>query len=278
MEIKKCKSIYFSLTDTTKKVVDSIVRGLDTKEVEVLNLNKSVLSKEEAIVIDSDIVVIGVPVYGGRIVKKAQDALEKIDGRGKLAILVAVYGNISPGLAIEQLYDICTRKNLKVVGIGTFIGEHSFSTEEAKVGYKRPNEDDIIMAQEFGQRVRQKLIDNSNETDFIVKPKFIKIYIAKVINKIYKIMPQKSGNVVTDVPIINKELCNKCGLCVKNCPVNAISNDENLSIDNKKCIRCFRCVKKCSKEARKINYRLRPLVSSVLNFAGGKPKENKIKL
>ena len=60
--------------------------------------------------------------------------------------------------------------------------------------------------------------------------------------------------------------------------MNAINNDENLSIDKKKCIRCFRCAKKCPKGARTIKYKLNPLVSYVLNLAGSKHRDNEIKL
>lgn len=278
MDIKKCKVIFFSPTDTTKKILDSIVDGLGVQEVDVLNLNKYDRSKKTKIVIDSDIVVIGSPVYGGRIVNEAQDVFEKIEGRGKLVILVTVYGNISPGISIDQLYDISTRKGLKVVGMGTFIGEHSFSTEKAKVGYKRPNADDIIFAREFGKKVREKLVNDTDNIDAIVKPNFIKRCICRVINKVYKVIPQRSGSVVTDIPIINKDICNRCGLCIENCPMNAINNDKNLSIDKDKCIRCFRCAKKCPKGARKIKYKLTPLVSYVLNLAGSKYRDNEIKL
>ncbi|KUO65837.1 MAG: NADH dehydrogenase [Gracilibacter sp. BRH_c7a] len=46
---------------------------------------------------------------------------------------------------------------------------------------------------------------------------------------------------------IDNELCKKCGLCVKNCPVNAISGDKHTpySIDLETCIKCGICVEKC---------------------------------
>ncbi len=43
--------------------------------------------------------------------------------------------------------------------------------------------------------------------------------------------------------------CTSCGLCARQCPAQAISN-ENLKIaDSKKCISCMRCVVQCPQSA-----------------------------
>ncbi len=46
---------------------------------------------------------------------------------------------------------------------------------------------------------------------------------------------------------LDKELCIECGLCIKNCPVNAISDD--FVIDMDKCTRCNSCIEVCPKDA-----------------------------
>jgi len=47
--------------------------------------------------------------------------------------------------------------------------------------------------------------------------------------------------------VITQEVCKKCGLCARNCPVNAISGsrEEGYKIDTKKCIKCGACIGKC---------------------------------
>ncbi|MBO5307150.1 MAG: 4Fe-4S binding protein [Lentisphaeria bacterium] len=46
---------------------------------------------------------------------------------------------------------------------------------------------------------------------------------------------------------LDRSLCVKCRLCIKNCPVGAISDD--FVIDNNKCTRCNSCMAACPKKA-----------------------------
>ena len=47
--------------------------------------------------------------------------------------------------------------------------------------------------------------------------------------------------------IVNPDLCRKCGLCAKNCPVTCISGDRQTPyvIDQSKCIKCGTCLEVC---------------------------------
>ena len=52
------------------------------------------------------------------------------------------------------------------------------------------------------------------------------------------------------MPWVNKNKCTGCGLCVRQCPVNAISMKEGKAeIDMDKCIRCGKCHDICPQEA-----------------------------
>jgi len=52
------------------------------------------------------------------------------------------------------------------------------------------------------------------------------------------------------MPWIDKNRCTGCGICVRQCPVNAISMKEGKAeIDMDKCIRCGKCHDVCPQEA-----------------------------
>ena len=48
-------------------------------------------------------------------------------------------------------------------------------------------------------------------------------------------------------PQFKVNLCTHCSKCIKNCPVNAISDD--FVIDADKCTRCTSCMEVCPKKA-----------------------------
>ena len=50
---------------------------------------------------------------------------------------------------------------------------------------------------------------------------------------------------------INQEKCKRCGLCARNCPVQAIigNREEGYKIDQTKCIKCGLCASKCNFKA-----------------------------
>ena len=53
------------------------------------------------------------------------------------------------------------------------------------------------------------------------------------------------------MPWINEDMCVGCGVCVDDCPVDAIElkDDQKAFINEDECIRCGRCHEVCPEEA-----------------------------
>ena len=53
------------------------------------------------------------------------------------------------------------------------------------------------------------------------------------------------------MPWVNQEMCNGCGICIDECPVEVITFNEmnKAQIDEESCIRCAKCHDVCPEEA-----------------------------
>ena len=67
--------------------------------------------------------------------------------------------------------------------------------------------------------------------------------------------------------------CQRCGLCARECPVQAIPRDEPHKVDKRKCITCMHCVSVCPVEARDLKGLLMKIGERKLSesCAGRKP-------
>ncbi|BCZ48326.1 ferredoxin [Clostridium gelidum] len=259
MIINSATSIYFSPTGTTKKIIDQIIKGMGLEKVNLVDLTLPKIRESVLNEINEDIVLIGVPVYEDKVPEILLEFLNNLKGNNKPVILVCVYGNITDGITLNELYEITENNGFKVIAAGSFIGEHSFSTKKLPVAEGRPNYEDLSRAEIFGAEIVEKLKRINEISDIHIKIPEGKIELmAKVVSK-------NSARMFTKQPMVDKSICNDCGVCVYFCPMAAI-NQDTLDINEDKCIRCFACVKRCPKKAREIIYKKKLLVTNVLRF------------
>lgn len=244
----------------------AFAEGLDCEKQSILDITSLIIRGEEVPKIDEDLILIGMPVYEEKIPDVARDYFLNLNGADKPVVLIAVYGNIGFGLSLIELKEISKQVNLQVVAAAAFIGEHSFSTTDNPIAKNRPDKLDLQKAREFGERVKE-ILRGIPSGEYVVEPE-----ISGHLPLMARILPKNSAPRFTYAPIVDRDLCNDCGICVKSCPMAAIDPDD-LSINEDKCLRCFSCVKKCKKKARKIKYKKKTLVTNVLRLRGRKRKE-----
>ena len=70
------------------------------------------------------------PVYGGKVAPLAMERLQGIRASGSPVVLVVVYGNRAYEKALIELDAFASAQGFKVIAGATFVGEHSYSTEQ----------------------------------------------------------------------------------------------------------------------------------------------------
>ncbi|MCT4620057.1 MAG: EFR1 family ferrodoxin [Marinisporobacter sp.] len=242
---KKINTMFFSATDTTKKVVvqvaNKIAENMD-EEIDVNHMDFTLpeARKEPTYFTEEDLVVVGIPVYAGRVPNVLLKYLNTIEGNGALAIPIVLYGNRNYDDALIELRDILIDNGFKVIAGGAFIGEHSFSKILAK---NRPDEKDLAIANDFAHEIYKKITRQDEIENVVVKGNtpYRPYYRPKnkegVSVDIRKVKPKTSDN------------CIDCKLCVSVCPMGSIDKDD-VSKFNGICIKCGACIKKCPAGAK----------------------------
>jgi ferredoxin len=236
MTIKNIKIICFSPTNSTKRILQTIASGLTAESTEILDITLPNSLSIEDMKIKADLVLIGVPVYAGRVPLTAVERLQKLTAQGVPAILVAVYGNRHYDDALLELNDIAIAAGFKPIAAGTFIAEHSFATEEYPIAKSRPDAEDLTKAKQFGEEIVKKF-KSTESPDLIKVPG----------NLPYK----ERGPALGIAPDTDKNLCINCMKCVSACPTSAIPTNDPTITNADKCILCCACIKVCPVEARK---------------------------
>lgn len=270
MIIDKIVNIYFSPTHSTEKIVNSILKGMGIGDQRVINLNS--LKQRYSVrfhFLPSEVVILGIPVYEERIPTLLYPVLYKIKGQHQLMILVVTYGNISPGIALKQLYGIMSDQGFKITAAASFIGEHSFSVADTKFAPGRPDNQDLKKAVLFGEQIHKK-IKSAKKIEDIQE-----LHIGGKLLSMGRFLPKHSEMLFAHAPDINQQLCQRCYQCLESCPVNAIDSF-SLKSREKLCIRCFACVRHCPTNARKVVFKRAILVRTLLKKLAKKRKEPKI--
>lgn len=233
MDIANIRTIFFSPTGTSKKIVQAIAEGAQVSQpVKHINLTPPTHPTQVSIA-DNELAIIAVPVYAGRVASLAVERLREISGNNSPAIIVALYGNRDFDDALVELRDIMTAQAFNVIAACAFIGEHSYSSEAMPTAQGRPDANDLKVAKEFGTKIMQQLL-SGQQPDSIDVPGDT---------------PYKDG--ITNLPFtpaVDTEECTQCEECIAICPTGAISLNGEIHIDVDSCIFCCACLKVCPVE------------------------------
>lgn len=245
IDYKNIFTMFFSGTDRTKIVTKSLAEALEKElELPLTIIDFSLPKKRESRFKfnKEDILVIGTPVYAGRVPNVLLNFLNGIVGGGALAIPLVTFGNRNYDDALIELRDILIKNDFKPIGAGAFVGEHSFSDQLSK---DRPNEDDLSLAETLAKKVAKKILSKafSNEV--------LEVKGTKYPYRGYFKPLDKDGNFISILKVKPKtnEDCIDCKICARVCSMGSIDFND-VSQVNGICIKCCACIKKCPQGAK----------------------------
>lgn len=236
MKIAKIHLVYFSPTGTTRATVRNIARGLRGEQVIEHDWTLPAGRETELTVPENDLVVFGMPVYGGRIPSPFHGGLPSVGSA--LAVSVVVYGNRDYDDALIELVNQCEEAGFHTLAAGAFVARHSLNP---RMGTGRPDADDARREILFGENIMRKI--EGLESVRMLERIEVK---GNVPYREFKPMPL--------APDLNSKRCIACGKCAAGCPVQVISPLTFRLVEPKKCIFCNRCVVSCPKQARGLSF------------------------
>ncbi len=176
-----------------------------------------------------DLTVLAAPVFGGRIPALTAGQIQKLNGTGKKAVTLAVYGNRAFEDALLELNETAAGAGFEIVASGALIAQHSIVPE---VGKGRPDSQDAAGIRAFAQNVLAKLESGSRRPVTVPGNH-----------------PYKTGAPSSATPV-SLPSCKLCGRCAAVCPVEAISLTKESVTTSAACMMCMACAAACPEKAR----------------------------
>lgn len=227
--------LYFSATDTTAKIVKEIACGIGESITEY-DITLPAGRQKELNFDSDDLIIIGVPVYAGRVPEFLIDYFTKVKGNQTKAVFIVVYGNRDYEDALLELKDSFEHNGFIGIAGGAFIGEHSYSE---KLATGRPDHDDLKYAHEFGMKIKE-IVNNKKNQAMVQKLSVKGNY------------PYKERKPQQPIAPETNDKCINCGICATHCPMDAIDLLNFRVVDANKCVKCCRCIKRCLVHAKAI--------------------------
>ena len=242
----KCLIVYFSQTNSTKIIAESIGSAIKdlSWDVELINIKYDKIENIK----EYDLIGFGTPVYYYRLPFLVEDYLKSLpDLKNKPVFSFITYGTYYFDVPIK-IDNILNDKNTITLGFFSARGADKYLgylQQGVLFSNNHPNKQEIGEAKTFAKSIIENFTDKTELDKKLVNNKKNIVYNFESLftNRLL------INNIYSKLFSVNKN-CLGCGKCVKKCP------QDNISLDNKKtpqwgknCELCFLCEIVCPVQA-----------------------------
>ena len=261
MKIKNVTAAFFSPTGNAKKIVTTIAEVIADRagvSVKTIDFTLPQARNDDGQKGDGplyvfgpgELVVIGTPVYAGRIPNKILPAFQTLfEGNGALAVPVVTFGNRSFDNGLIEVRMEMEKHGFHTIAGAAFVSEHVFSSQLAT---GRPNDEDMQVIRQFAADAAAKIegLAEGPHDGMAEIPAPIQVKGEDPIPGYYRPLGAdgKPAVFLKAKPKTTDD-CNDCGLCAKLCPMGSISPEDFRTITGV-CVKCHACVKACPVHAK----------------------------
>ncbi len=245
MELKKIYAVYFSAVGNTKKAVEMLagkIAGELDVPWEAIDFTLPA-AREQAYCFDkTNLVVFGTPVYAGRVPNKVLPFVQTLfEGNDALAVPVVTFGNRSFDDGLMEMRNELEEHGFHTIAAAALTAPHVMSD---MIAADRPDEEDVHRLREFSKEIAAK----TSEIRCGQGP--IAVDGRDPVGPYYTPLQEDGtpAKFLKAKPKTREELCTKCGICVKVCPMGSISEDM-ITVEGI-CIKCQACIRKCPEHAK----------------------------
>lgn len=219
--------IIFSPTGGTRLMADALSAPWQ-HAIQDIDLTDAKTDLSTISLSESDLVLLAVPSYGGRVPALAAERIARLHGNGAACLIACAFGNRAYEDTLIELADLAGQSQLQVIAAVAAATEHSIIR---MYGAGRPDAEDQRELASMAASIYDKYSSGSTSTPHIPG------------NRPYKPL--------SDIRLVPtpSESCNHCGRCARTCPAEAI-DPITLCTAPERCISCMRCISTCPQQAR----------------------------
>ncbi len=247
--MKKALLMTYSMSGNTGAAAEIVEEALAGAGIAV---RRHDVGSEEGAPPDWDYLVIGAPLYFQIEPLVVRRAIENLPGGAeKSGFLFTTYANTKMAKPdfrmVSNLTELLSRKGIGITGsAGLVCDDSSDILKRTRNRSDRPYEADRVRFMQEVDALSRSLAAGSaigGPPAASIRTRRKRLYLKNPIT--WTACP----------PIrIDDRACNRCGLCVKACPMRNLAVDERLSIGGD-CMKCYACENACPREAIRPDWR-----------------------